>query len=34
MCFEPLSVGIYGTLRTGLSSRLDKEINSVQRDVF
>lgn len=34
MCIDPWYVEIHGTLRTGLSSRLDKEIDSVQRDVF
>lgn len=34
MCIEPWYVEIHGTLRTGLSTRLDKEIDRVQRDVF
>lgn len=34
MSIEPWYVEIHGTLRTGLSSRLDEEIDSVQREVF
>ena len=34
MCIDSWYVEIHGTLRTGLSSRLDKEIDAVQRDVF
>ena len=34
MCIDPWYVEIHGTLRTGLSTPLDKEIDSVQRDVF
>lgn len=34
MSIAPWYVEIHGTLRTGLSSRLDKEIDSVQREAF
>ena len=34
MSIEPWYVEIHGSLRTGLSSRLDKEIDLVQREVF
>ena len=34
MSIDPWYVEIHGTLRTGLSSRLDKEIDSVQQEVF
>ncbi len=34
MSIDPWYVEIHGTLRTGLSTRLDEEIDSVQREVF
>ncbi len=34
MCINPWYVEVHGSLRTGLSSRLDKEIDRVQSDVF
>lgn len=34
MSLEPWYVEIHGTLRTGLSSRIDREVDAVQRDVF
>jgi len=34
MSIDPWYVEVHGTLRTGLSTRIDKAIDSVQRDVF
>lgn len=34
LTIEPWMVELHGTLRTGLSARVDKEIDSVQKDVF
>ena len=34
MCIGQWYVEIHGSLRTGLSGRVDKEVDAVQRDVF